>query len=86
MKVHIPTPLRPYADKQAVVEVAGRTAGEALANLSSQYPELRRHLYNEEGKLRTFVNFYLNDEDLRHLEKENTPATSSPSCPRSRVA
>jgi adenylyltransferase/sulfurtransferase len=73
MRIHIPTPLRPYADKKDVVEVAGRTAGEALASLTSQYPDLRRHLYNEEGKLRTFVNFYLNDEDIRQLEKEDTP-------------
>jgi len=73
MRIHIPTPLRQYADKMETVEVAGRTAGEALANLSSQYPALRRHLYNEEGKLRAFVNFYLNDEDIRYLQQENTP-------------
>ncbi len=72
MKIQIPTPLRQYADKNEVVEVEGRTAGEALANLSSQYPALRRHLYNEEGKLRAFVNFYLNDEDIRYLQQENT--------------
>ncbi len=73
MRIHIPTPLRQYAGGQETVEVAGRTAGEALANLSSQYPGLRRHLYNEEGKLRAFVNFYLNDEDIRYLQQENTP-------------
>ena len=73
MKIHIPTPLRQYADKNDVVEVAASTAGEALANLAAQYPALQRHLYNEEGKLRAFVNFYLNDEDIRYLQQENTP-------------
>lgn len=73
MKIQIPTPLRQYADKKDVAEVAGRTAGEGLANLAAQYPALRRHLYNEEGKLRAFVNFYLNDEDIRYLQQENTP-------------
>jgi molybdopterin converting factor small subunit len=73
MKIHIPTPLRQYADKQDAAEVAGRTAGEGLANLAAQYPELRRHLYTDDGKLRAFVNFYLNDEDIRYLQQENTP-------------
>ena len=70
--IHIPTPLRPYVDKQDSVEVAGRTVREALANLTSTYGDLRKHLYNDEGKLRSFVNIYLNDEDIRYLQKEDT--------------
>jgi molybdopterin/thiamine biosynthesis adenylyltransferase/rhodanese-related sulfurtransferase/molybdopterin converting factor small subunit len=70
--IHIPTPLRPYVDKQESVEVAGRTVREALANLTSTYGDLRKHLYNDEGKLRSFVNIYLNDEDIRYLQKEDT--------------
>ncbi len=73
MKIHIPTPLRQYADKQDAVEVRGETVGEALANLTTEYADLRRQLFNEEGKLRAFVNVYLNDEDIRYLSKENTP-------------
>jgi molybdopterin synthase sulfur carrier subunit len=73
VKVHIPTPLRPYAGKQATVEVAGATVGEALSDLTAQFGELRRHLYTDEGKLRSFVNVYLNDEDIRYLERERTP-------------
>ncbi len=46
---------------------------EALAGLLEQHPDLRRHLYTEEGKLRSFVNLYLNDEDIRYLQKEATP-------------
>jgi sulfur-carrier protein adenylyltransferase/sulfurtransferase len=70
--IHIPTPLRPYVDKQESVEVAGRTVREALSNLTSTYGDLRKHLYNDEGKLRSFVNIYLNDEDIRYLQKEDT--------------
>ena len=71
-KVHIPTPLRQYAGKQAAIEVSGSTVSEALSGLVSQHPDLRRHLYTEEGKLRAFVNVYLNDEDDRYLQKEAT--------------
>ncbi|HXU17703.1 MAG TPA: ubiquitin-like small modifier protein 1 [Terriglobales bacterium] len=71
-KIHIPTPLRQYAGKQPAVEVQGSTVGEALSGLVSQHPELRRHLYTEEGKLRAFVNVYLNDEDVRYLQKDAT--------------
>jgi molybdopterin converting factor small subunit len=71
-KIHIPTPLRQYAGKQPAVDVAGSTVGEALSGLVSQHPELRRHLYTDEGKLRAFVNVYLNDEDVRYLQKDAT--------------
>ena len=69
----IPTPLRPYTDKQESVEVAGKTVGEALSNLTTKYGDLRKHLYTDEGRLRSFVNVYLNDEDIRYLQKEQTP-------------
>jgi len=54
------------------VEVKAGTVGEALNGLVAQHPDLRRHLYTEEGKLRAFVNIYLNDEDVRYLQKEAT--------------
>ena len=72
-KILIPTPLRQYADKQDSVQLAGSTVGEVLKSLTGQYSELRRHLYNDEGKLRSFVNVYVNDEDIRYLQKESTP-------------
>ena len=72
MKIHIPTPLRQYADKKDTIEVEAGTVGEALAGLTTKHPDLRRHLYTDEGKLRAFVNLYLNDEDIRYLQKENT--------------
>jgi molybdopterin converting factor small subunit len=73
MKILIPTPLRQYADKQAAIEINGNTVGEALGNLTSRYGELRKHLYTDDGKLRAFVNVYLNDDDIRYLGKEQTP-------------
>ncbi|MEX2260767.1 MAG: MoaD/ThiS family protein [Bryobacteraceae bacterium] len=72
-KVLIPTPLRQYAGKQDSVELNGGTVGEVLSSLTGQYAELRRHLYNDEGKLRSFVNVYLNDEDIRYLGRDATP-------------
>src|ERR1700684_1032215 len=72
-KILIPTPLRQYADKKDSVQLAGSTVGEVLKSLTSEYADLRRHLYNDEGKLRSFVNVYVNDEDIRYLNKEATP-------------
>jgi molybdopterin converting factor small subunit len=71
-KIHIPTPLRQYVGKQSTIDVKGGTVAEAMTALVAQHPELRRHLYTEEGKLRAFVNLYVNDEDIRYLQKEAT--------------
>jgi sulfur-carrier protein adenylyltransferase/sulfurtransferase len=71
-RVLIPTPLRPYTNQQDAVEVDGATVGELLATLTSRYTDLRRHLYSDEGKLRSFVNVYVNDDDIRYLEREAT--------------
>ena len=76
-QIHIPTPLRQYAGKQPTVEVTAGTVAEALSGLVSQHPELRRHLYTDDGKLRSFVNVYLNDEDVRYLQKEATAVQDS---------
>ena len=72
-KILIPTPLRPYTDKQDAVDVTGATVGELLADLTTKHAGLKAHLYNEQGKLRSFVNIYVNDEDIRYLQKEATP-------------
>lgn len=76
-KILIPTPLRQFAGKNDTVEVSAATIGEALAALTGQHQDLRKHLYNDEGKLRSFVNVYLNDEDIRYLSKEATPVKES---------
>jgi molybdopterin converting factor small subunit len=75
--VTIPTPLRGYAGGQKTVMVEGGTVGEALSALTAQYPSLRQHLYGEDGKLRSFVNVYLNDEEVRYLKYVDTPLTAS---------
>jgi molybdopterin converting factor small subunit len=66
-KILIPTPLRPYTDKQDAVDASGATVGELLADLTRKHSGLKAHLYNDQGKLRSFVNIYVNDEDIRFL-------------------
>ncbi|MFQ5777718.1 MAG: MoaD family protein, partial [Terriglobia bacterium] len=76
-KVIVPTPLRQYAGKQEAVELPAATVGELITQLVTRYGDLRRHLYTDDGKLRSFVNVYVNDEDIRYLDKENTPVKES---------
>jgi len=75
-KILIPTPLRPYTDKQDAVDASGATVGELLADLTRRHSGLKAHLFNDQGKLRSFVNVYVNDEDIRYLQKEQTPVTA----------
>jgi MoaD family protein len=72
VKVIIPTPLRAYTGKQESVELQAATVGEALQTLANRFEELKKHLYAEDGRLRSFVNVYVNDEDIRHLQKDQT--------------
>jgi adenylyltransferase/sulfurtransferase len=75
-KILIPTPLRPFTDKLDAVEVDGKTIGELLQNLTTKYGGLKQHLYSADGKLRSFVNIYVNDDDIRYLQKDQTPLKS----------
>ena len=70
--ITIPTPLRGYADGQKTIGVEGKTVGDALNALTTRYPNLRQHLFTEDGSLRSFVNVYLNDEDVRYLQHTGT--------------
>lgn len=75
MKIHIPTPLRTYTAGQSTVEVMGGTVNAGLEQLVTDHPALKAQLYTPDGKLRSFVNLYLNDDDIRYLpEKEETAA------------
>jgi sulfur-carrier protein len=74
--VTIPTALRQYTRNHASVELEADTVGAALKSLTEAFPELGKHLYSEQGKLRTFVNIYVGDEDIRFLDGENTPLKS----------
>jgi adenylyltransferase/sulfurtransferase len=77
IRILIPTPLRSYVNSRDAVEIEGRTVGELLDNLTRKYGELRRHLYTEDGRLRSFVNVYVNDDDIRYLQKERTPVAEN---------
>lgn len=72
IKVMIPTPLRPYTENKDTLEVEGQTIKELLDNMVSKYPQLKRHLFSEDGRLRSFINIYVNDEDIRYLDAEDT--------------
>ena len=76
-KILIPTPLRPFTDKKDAVEANGNTVGELLADLTTKHSGLKAHLYNDQGKLRSFVNIYINDEDIRYLQKDQTPVSAN---------
>ena len=67
MNIQIPTPLRAYTGGKDTVSIPGATVSAAFQQLTSHYPELKEHLFTPEGKLRSFVNVYLNDEDVRFL-------------------
>ena len=73
VKVMIPTPLRAYAGKQESVQLQAGTVGEALSALTSQFADLKKHLFTDDGRLRSFVNVYVNDEDIRFLKNQATP-------------
>ena len=64
---------RQFAGKQDTVTVAGAKVGEVLDALTAQFPDLKKQLYSDEGKLRSFVNVYVNDEDIRYMAKDATP-------------
>jgi sulfur-carrier protein adenylyltransferase/sulfurtransferase len=72
VRIVIPTPLRQYAGNQDAVEVDARSVREALAGLIERHDQLRRHLFADDGRLRNFVNVYVNEEDIRSLEKDGT--------------
>ncbi len=76
-KVKIPTPLRQYTNGSSEVEVGGGTAGETLGNLAAEYPDLKQHLYTSDGRLRSFVNVYKGDEDIRYLDGSETEVSEN---------
>lgn len=72
-KLMIPASLKAYVGGTNVIELSGRTVGELLAKLKGKYPDIKNHLYDEEGKLRNFVNVYVGSQDIRHLNQLQTP-------------
>jgi MoaD family protein len=72
VRVQIPTPLRQHTHDRATVEAAGATVGAVLDDLGAKYPALSQRLFSD-GRLKQFVNLYVNDEDVRYLENLATP-------------
>jgi molybdopterin synthase sulfur carrier subunit len=72
-KVRIPTPLRKLTNNEEVVAVSPGTVGSAIAELQSRYPGIRERLLDETGAVRRFVNVYVNEEDIRFLQNQQTP-------------
>jgi molybdopterin converting factor small subunit len=73
IKVIIPTALRQHTDDEDELQLNATTVSDALKELVTAFPSLRRHLYSENGRLRNFINVYLNEEDIRYKEGESTP-------------
>lgn len=71
-KVRIPTPLRKLTNNEELVEVTGTTIGEAIAELQTRYPGIKDRLLDETGAVRRFVNVYVNEEDIRFLQNQET--------------
>jgi sulfur-carrier protein adenylyltransferase/sulfurtransferase len=74
--IRIPTPLRPFTAQQASVSVEATSVAEALTQLTAIHTGLGAHLFGQDGALRSFVNVYVNDDDIRHLQQLNTPVSS----------
>jgi len=72
IKIRIPTPLQKLAGNQSEVEVSGTNVKTALAALEEKFPGFRERLYDDKGALRRFINFYVNDEDIRFMKSEDT--------------
>ncbi|MFL2910662.1 MAG: MoaD/ThiS family protein [Limisphaerales bacterium] len=72
-KVRIPTPLRKLTDNQESIEVESNTIGGAIDELEGKFPGIKERLVDEEGEIRRFVNVYVNEEDIRFLENQDTP-------------
>lgn len=71
--IQIPAALRPQADGQATLSLEGQTVREALGELTRQFPQLGGRLFKSENEVNRFINFYVNDEDIRFLDSLDTP-------------
>ena len=74
-RVLIPTSLRPHVGGDRTVEVDGDDVGSVLKNLADRYPEIKNHLYDDDGGLASFINVFINDENIRDRDGEGTPLT-----------
>ncbi len=76
-QIIIPSALRTFTNQQAKLEAAGNTVADLLNDLTRRFPELRRHLLDEQGRLRKFVNVFVGNEEIRHLQNEATTVAAN---------
>ena len=77
MKVILPSALKQYAANRPEVELPGANVSEVLDALVAEYPELRKHIFSDDGRVRKFVNVYVNEDDIRHLPRRESTALTS---------
>ena len=75
--VIIPTPLRKFTNQTARLQVDAGTVGEIINKITLEFPELKKHLLDQQGDIRSFVNIFSGDDDIRDLQKEKTPVNTS---------
>ena len=68
----IPTPLRKFTNNTAKLQIKGGTIAESIEELTTNFPELKRHLLDDKGQIRTFVNIFVGDQDIRDMQQEQT--------------
>jgi len=71
-KVRIPTPLRKLTNNEELVEVEAATVADAIVELQTRFPGIRERLVDDSGAVRRFVNVYVNEEDIRFLQNQQT--------------
>ena len=74
--VIIPTPLRKFTNNTAKLQIQADTIEKTVSELTLNFPELKKHLLDEQGKIRSFVNIFVGEEDIRNLQQEKTPLKS----------
>lgn len=75
--VIIPTPLRKFTNQTAKLQVSADTVGGIINSITHDFPDLKKHLLDDQGRVRSFVNIFAGDDDIRDLQKENTPVDES---------
>lgn len=68
----IPTPLRKFTNNTAKLQINGGTVAESITELTTNFPDLKKHLLDDKGQIRSFVNIFVGDQDIRDLQQENT--------------
>ena len=71
--VIIPTPLRKFTNNTAKLNVKANNIQETVDELTLNFPDLKKHLLDDQGQIRSYVNIFVGDEDIRDLQQQQTP-------------